>query len=101
MAAMPLTANGKVNRKALPRPDLDSLTTMRTYVAPRTEVEQKLAEIWADVLRLERVGVHDDIFEMGGDSLMIDLQDCGPREPDRPQHYTPCIVSEPFHRSHL
>jgi amino acid adenylation domain-containing protein len=68
LEAMPLTPNGKVDRKALPAPDLASAEG--EYVTPRTPVEEVLAEIWAEVLRLERVGVHESFFELGGHSLM-------------------------------
>lgn len=67
----PLTPNGKLDRKALPLPSLES--TDRTFVAPRTEVEKTLAQLWQDVLKLERVGVTDNFFELGGDSI-ISLQ---------------------------
>ncbi|MBD0378730.1 non-ribosomal peptide synthetase [Paenibacillus sedimenti] len=65
---MPLTANGKIDRKALPKPEggLDSGTA---YVAPRTELEAGLAQIWQNVLGCERVGVLDDFFALGGHSL--------------------------------
>jgi len=69
LAALPLTANGKVDRAALPapgnaRPDLE-----REYVAPRNETEAALAEIWAEVLGLDRIGVEDSFFTLGGDSI--------------------------------
>jgi 2-polyprenyl-3-methyl-5-hydroxy-6-metoxy-1,4-benzoquinol methylase/acyl carrier protein len=67
--AMPLTANGKVNRRVLPAPDLSSSESLGDYTAPRTPVEEMLAAIYADVLRLERVGVDDNFFELGGHSL--------------------------------
>jgi SAM-dependent methyltransferase len=68
--ALPLTPNGKVDRKALPRPDRSGPEIESFFVAPRTPVEQSLANIWADVLSLEKVGVHDNFFELGGHSLL-------------------------------
>jgi amino acid adenylation domain-containing protein/non-ribosomal peptide synthase protein (TIGR01720 family) len=68
---LPLTPAGKIDRKALPAPDAAArLETGQAYQAPRTEAERILAAIWADVLRVERVGVHDNFFEIGGDSIM-------------------------------
>jgi len=66
---MPLSANGKLDRKRLPRPDLSELSA-KQYVAPRTAGEEILAEIWADVLGVDRVGVEDNFFELGGHSLL-------------------------------
>ena len=66
--AFPLTANGKLDRKALPKPDAANLQA--TYVAPVSELEQQLAAIWADVLKLEQVGLTDNFFELGGDSII-------------------------------
>ncbi|NNC00087.1 amino acid adenylation domain-containing protein, partial [Corallococcus exiguus] len=66
--ALPLNSNGKVDRKALPEPEAPQ--SGDTYVAPRTEVEAKLASIWAEVLRLPQVGVKDSFFELGGHSLL-------------------------------
>ncbi|HSG38293.1 MAG TPA: amino acid adenylation domain-containing protein, partial [Thermoanaerobaculia bacterium] len=68
--ALPLTANGKVDRRALPVFDQDAFHARREYVAPRTEIEESLTAIFADVLGVEKLGVHDDFFEAGGDSLM-------------------------------
>ncbi|MEO6719986.1 MAG: amino acid adenylation domain-containing protein, partial [Ferruginibacter sp.] len=69
LESLPLTANGKVDRKALPDPDASELLSDK-YVAPRNEAEEKLAAIWQDVLEVEQVGIHDDFFELGGHSLL-------------------------------
>lgn len=68
--ALPMTPNGKVNRKALPVPDQSRPELERAYVAPHDALEQVVAECWASVLGLERVGVDDDFFELGGHSLL-------------------------------
>jgi len=69
LESLPLTANGKIDRKALPDPDfIEQLSNQ--YVAPRTENERKMAAIWQEVLDVERVGVHDDFFKLGGHSLL-------------------------------
>jgi non-ribosomal peptide synthase protein (TIGR01720 family) len=69
--AMPLTRNGKIDRAALPAPGFErQVKNESTYVAPRQEVEQRLAEIWSGVLNVERVGAHDNFFELGGDSIL-------------------------------
>jgi acyl carrier protein len=67
---IPLSPNGKVDRKALPLPDASSLEPSAEYVAPRTELEQTLAGMWADLLRVDRVGIHDNFFDLGGHSLL-------------------------------
>ncbi|HEX6355904.1 non-ribosomal peptide synthase/polyketide synthase [Actinophytocola sp.] len=67
LAELPLSANGKVDRKALPAPARDEEAR---YTAPRGEVQTTLAEIWADVLGVDRVGVEDNFFELGGDSIL-------------------------------
>ncbi|NVZ71929.1 non-ribosomal peptide synthetase [Pseudomonas costantinii] len=69
LEALPLTANGKLDRKALPAPDLAAVFT-REYAAPQGEIESVLAQIWADVLHVPRVGRHDHFFELGGHSLL-------------------------------
>ncbi|WP_424489422.1 amino acid adenylation domain-containing protein, partial [Pseudomonas sp.] len=66
---LPLTANGKLDRKGLPVPDQSALLS-RGYEAPEGEVETLLAQIWQDVLKLDRVGRHDHFFELGGHSLL-------------------------------
>ncbi len=71
MEAMPLTPNGKIDRKALPTPDIGRPTREKEFVAPRTNEEKLLASIWAEVLHLERVSTHDNLFELGADSLHI------------------------------
>ncbi|WP_339102103.1 amino acid adenylation domain-containing protein [Pseudomonas sp. G166] len=67
--ALPLTPNGKLNRKALPTPDSNAYTT-RVYEAPVGDIEVKLAALWAELLKIERVGRHDHFFELGGHSLL-------------------------------
>ncbi|QOY92809.1 non-ribosomal peptide synthase/polyketide synthase [Massilia sp. UMI-21] len=68
LAAMPLTPNGKVDRKALPAPD--GHASGAAYIAPRTPAETTLAAIWSEVLGVEQVGIQDNFFELGGHSLM-------------------------------
>ncbi|MGZ4032451.1 MAG: non-ribosomal peptide synthetase, partial [Tumebacillaceae bacterium] len=67
---LPMTPNGKVDRRALPAPEQTLTETDVSYVAPRTELEQVLADIWSAALRRERIGVHDNFFELGGDSIL-------------------------------
>jgi amino acid adenylation domain-containing protein len=67
---LPMTATGKVDRRALPAPQPGDLERQRVYVAPRTPTEETIAAIWASVLRLQKVGVEDNFFEMGGHSLL-------------------------------
>ncbi|HET9225029.1 MAG TPA: condensation domain-containing protein, partial [Thermoanaerobaculia bacterium] len=69
LRALPLTPNGKVDRKALPAPGRVR-PEVGQYAAPREEVEARLAEIWAEALGLEAVGIEDDFFELGGHSLL-------------------------------
>ena len=90
LEALPLAANGKLNRRALPapgqaRPELES-----DYAAPRTPTEKLLAEIWSDVLKLKQIGVNDDFFQLGGHSLLATQVISSVRERfriDLPLHY--------------
>ncbi|MGP1384060.1 MAG: amino acid adenylation domain-containing protein [Thainema sp.] len=66
--ALPLTPNGKVDRQVLPVPE--TLQSQSSYAPPTTQAEQVLAQIWADVLGLEQVGIHDNFFSLGGDSIL-------------------------------
>lgn len=68
--ALSLTANGKVDRRALVVPEQVAEESAAPYEAPRTPVEEVVAEVWASMLGIERVGVHDNFFALGGDSLM-------------------------------
>ncbi len=70
LPALPLNANGKVDRQALPESDETSPEMDDTFVTSRTPVEETLAAIWAEVLGFDMVGVHDNFFEMGGDSIL-------------------------------
>jgi acyl carrier protein len=68
--AMPLTLSGKLDRKALPAPEIARALSQDSYVAPRNAVEEALAQIWVEVLGVERVGAHDNFFALGGHSLL-------------------------------
>ncbi len=69
LGALPMTPGGKIDRHALPAPDWEELESEAVFVAPRTPLEELLAGIWAHVLGLPRVGIHDDFMGLGGDSL--------------------------------
>lgn len=68
--ALPLNANGKIDRRALPAPDRRSQVTDTGFVPPRNPIERRMAEIWQDILKLDKVGIHDHFFELGGHSLI-------------------------------
>jgi amino acid adenylation domain-containing protein len=68
---IPLTSNGKIDRKALPNPEGLGMSTGVEYVAPRSELEEKLVAIWEEVLGIEKIGITDNFFELGGHSLKI------------------------------
>lgn len=70
LETMPLNANGKLNRKALPLPEIQS-EHQDGFVAPRDEAEEAVASIWQEILGVERIGIHDDFFELGGHSLAV------------------------------
>ncbi len=70
LRSWPLTPNGKLDRRALPKPGEEQAGAGRGFAPPRTPEERTLAEIWAQVLGMERVGVHDNFFQLGGDSIL-------------------------------
>jgi acyl carrier protein len=70
LPTLPLTINGKIDRRALPPPALERPEAADDEATPRTPLEATLAALWAKELRLDRVGVHDDFFELGGHSLL-------------------------------
>ncbi|GAA3170824.1 MULTISPECIES: amino acid adenylation domain-containing protein [Streptomyces] len=71
LPALPLTPNGKTDRAALPEPDTDRPDLATSYVAPDTGLEDTLAALWREALGVERVGVHDNFFDLGGHSLLL------------------------------
>ena len=70
LSDFPKTTNGKINRKALPSPDRGKTANSSSYIAPRNQLEQKLAIMWEEVLRIPKAGIHDDFFALGGSSLL-------------------------------
>src|SRR5262249_61143448 len=71
LAPRPQTASGKTARWALPAPDAARPALAAAYVAPRTPAEEGVAAIWCEVLGVEQVGVEDDFYELGGNSLLL------------------------------
>ncbi len=71
VGAMPLTSNGKVDRRALPKWERSAPKLETTFVAPQTQLQRDIAAIWRKVLGLEQVGIHDNFFELGGHSLLL------------------------------
>jgi hypothetical protein len=69
LQALPLTPNGKVDRRALPAPGPSRPELEQAFVGPQTRLERFLARLWCEVLKLERVGIHDNFFDLGGDSI--------------------------------
>ena len=70
LTSLPTGATGKLDRRALPAPDASAFPTGDNHVAPRTPIEQVVAEIWSGLLGVEQIGVHDDFFDLGGHSLL-------------------------------
>jgi len=68
---LPLTPNGKVDRGKLPEPGSHRPTLEASYVSPRNGVERTISAVWQDVLKLEQVGIHDNFFDLGGNSLLV------------------------------
>lgn len=68
---MPLTPNGKVDRKALPPPETSRATRSTNYVEPQTELDKKIAQIWQEELKIDKVGLNDNFFDLGGHSLLM------------------------------
>jgi len=71
LTEMPLTLNGKIDRKALPQPEQKRSDLEQEFVPPQNEIEKLLSEAWVKILKIDRVGVHDNFFELGGTSLLI------------------------------
>jgi hypothetical protein len=71
LEALPRTPNGKVDRRALPVPENWRPQPETIYMAPRTEVQRTIATIWQEVLQVEKVGIHDNFFDLGGHSLLM------------------------------
>lgn len=67
---LPLNINGKLDRQALPTPDITTSRSSQQYVAPQTELQAKICQIWQDILALEHIGIHDDFFRIGGNSIL-------------------------------
>jgi amino acid adenylation domain-containing protein len=70
LEAMPLSANGKVDRKALPAPSAENHLETKDFIAARNEIEKGLANIWSDLLAIQKIGIKDNFFELGGHSLL-------------------------------
>jgi amino acid adenylation domain-containing protein len=70
LQALPLLPNGKIDRQALPIPDTSKVELAGSFVAPRTQVEEVLAGIWAEILELPQISINDNFFEVGGDSIL-------------------------------
>ena len=70
LKALPLTPSGKLDRRALPIPDVNTRTIENKYVAPRTSIEKQLVAIWQELLNIKEIGIEDNFFQLGGHSLI-------------------------------
>ncbi|MEM7346339.1 MAG: condensation domain-containing protein, partial [Chloroflexota bacterium] len=70
LETLPLTPSGKIDRSALPIPELTNLTPKNDYIPPRTSLEETIAQVWRDVLAIDQIGIQDDFFRIGGHSLL-------------------------------
>lgn len=70
LETLPLSSNGKVDRKQLPEPEANQAVSSNTFVAPRNETEAELVEIWKTIFSVEKIGIDDNFFELGGDSIL-------------------------------
>ncbi|MBW4564787.1 MAG: amino acid adenylation domain-containing protein [Mojavia pulchra JT2-VF2] len=68
---LPLSPNGKIDRRALPVPEIQRLDLKQTYEAPNSEIERAIAKVWQEILHLEKVGINDNFFDLGGNSLLM------------------------------
>ncbi|MEL4895256.1 amino acid adenylation domain-containing protein [Crocosphaera sp. Alani8] len=71
LETLPLTVNGKVDRKALPKPNILTATTSTEFVPPKSEIQERLVTIWKQYLEVEKVGIYDNFFDLGGNSLLV------------------------------
>lgn len=71
LKTMPLTPNGKINRKALPKPERNRPILNTILVKPTLEIEKQIAQIWQDILQISSIGINDNFFELGGNSLLL------------------------------
>jgi acyl carrier protein len=92
---LPLTANGKLDTKSLPRPDMDRSDLAARYIPPRTPTEEALAAVWSELLQVDRVGAEDDFFELGGHSLLAVKMVARLRETLGVELYLPTVLKRP------
>ncbi|MGI5309470.1 amino acid adenylation domain-containing protein [Rheinheimera sp. WS51] len=101
LQSLPQTPNGKINRRALPKPSAELIKSGVPYLAPTNDIETKLCQLFQQILRVERVGIDDDFFSLGGDSLLViqlvskaKLLDISLTARQVFQHKTPRILAE-------